>query len=111
MGAPSLGVELELQLPAYATANAPPDLSHVRNLPYGSWQHWILNPLSKARNPTHILMDTRQVHKLLSHNGNSRTWGSFDDGFLSSFHFGGSIGNWKSSFCPSNDQAEQTENQ
>ena len=26
-----------------------------------SWQHWILNPLSRARDPTHVLMDTTQV--------------------------------------------------
>ena len=30
-----------------------------------------LNPLGKARDQTHILMDTSQVHYLLSHDGNS----------------------------------------
>ena len=34
-------------------------------------QYQILNPLSKARAQTHILMDTSQVLNLLSHNGNS----------------------------------------
>ena len=49
MVVPRLGVELELQLPAYATATATPDLSCVCNLHHSLWQCWILNPLSKAR--------------------------------------------------------------
>ena len=44
--------------------------SHVCNLHHSSWQHWILNPLSKARDQTHILMVTNQVHIPLSHNQN-----------------------------------------
>ena len=44
---PRLGVELELQLLAYPTATALWDLSHVCNLHHSSWQHWILNPLSR----------------------------------------------------------------
>ena len=32
------------------------------DLHYSSQQHWILNPLSEARDRTHILMDTSQVH-------------------------------------------------
>ena len=36
-----------------------------------SWQVQILNPLSKARDWTHILMDTSQVHNSLSHSRNS----------------------------------------
>ena len=36
--APRLGVESELQLPAYATAT--PDLSHVCDLHHSSWQHF-----------------------------------------------------------------------
>ena len=31
------------------------------NLHHSSWQCWFLNPLSKARDQTHILMDTSQV--------------------------------------------------
>ena len=50
---PRLGVESEQQLPAYATATATPDPSHVCNhicnLHHSSWQRWIHNPLSKAR--------------------------------------------------------------
>ena len=57
-----LGVELELQLPAYTTATAMPDLSHICNLHHSSRQRWILNPLSEARDQTCVLMDTSQVH-------------------------------------------------
>ena len=58
MEVPRLGVKLELQLPAFATATATPDSSCVCDLLQSSWQHWIPNPLSKARDGTHILMDT-----------------------------------------------------
>ena len=44
-----LGVESELHLPANLTATATSDLSYVSDLHHGSWQHWILNPLNKAR--------------------------------------------------------------
>ena len=47
---PRLGVQLELQLPAYATATS--DLSHVCNLHHSSLQRGILNPLSEARDQT-----------------------------------------------------------
>ena len=49
-----LGVELELQLLAYATAIH--DLSRVCNIYHSSQQCQILNPLSKARYLAHILM-------------------------------------------------------
>ena len=52
-----LGVKSELQLLAYARATATLDLSRVCDLHHSSWQHWILNPLSKARDRTHVLMD------------------------------------------------------
>ena len=55
---PGLGAESELQLLAYATATAMPDLSHICNLHRSLWQHWILNLLSKARDRTHILTET-----------------------------------------------------
>ena len=48
--------ELELQLPAYATATAVPDPSRVCNLHHSSQQHQILNLLSKARDQTRNLM-------------------------------------------------------
>ena len=69
MEVPSLGVQLELQLPANATATQ--NLSHTCNLHHSPQQPQILNPLSKGRDQTCILMDTSQVHNLLSHNGNS----------------------------------------
>ena len=57
-----LGVQLEGQLPAYARATATSGLSHVCDLHHSSWQHWILNPLSEARDRTCILMDISQVN-------------------------------------------------
>ena len=47
MEVPKLGVELELQLPAYATAAR--DLSHICDLHHSSGQRRILNRLSKGR--------------------------------------------------------------
>ena len=52
MEVPRLGVELESQLPAYATATATQDLSFICNLHHSPWQCQILNPLSKARDQT-----------------------------------------------------------
>ena len=71
---PRLGVKSELQLQVYTTATATPDPSCICNLHHSLQQHWILNPLSKARDGTHILMDTSQVLNLLSHNGNSNIY-------------------------------------
>ena len=62
MEIPKLGVELELQPLAYATVTAMWDLSHVCNLPHGSQQLQILNPLIKAWDQTCILMDTSHIH-------------------------------------------------
>ena len=62
-------VKSELQLPAYASATATWDLSRICDLHHSSEQHLIFNPLSEARNGTHILKDTSQVCELLSHNG------------------------------------------
>ena len=66
-----LGVKSELQLPAYTTATATNDLSHICDLHHSLWQHHILNPVREARDRTCILMDTSQVHNPLSHNRNS----------------------------------------
>ena len=71
MEVPRLEVESELQLPAYTTATAMQDPSHICNLYHSSWQHWILNPLSKARHQTRILMDPSWVLNPLSHDGNA----------------------------------------
>jgi len=51
-------VILELQLPAYTTATAMPDSSHISNLCHSLWQHQTLNPLSEARDWTCIFTDT-----------------------------------------------------
>ena len=61
MEVPRLGVELELQLPAYTTATATQDLSNVWNLHRSSQQCQILNPLSEARDRTLILVDSSWV--------------------------------------------------
>ena len=50
--APKLGVKLELQLLAYATATAMPDPSHVWDLHHSTPQCQILNPLKgQGQNP------------------------------------------------------------
>ena len=55
-----LGVKPELQQPAYATATATGDPSQIFDLPCSLWPHWILSPLSEARDQT--LMSTSRVH-------------------------------------------------
>ena len=56
-----LGVELELQLLAYATTTATQDLSHVCDLHHSSGQRRILNSLSEARDQTHNLMVSSRI--------------------------------------------------
>ena len=56
MEVPGLGVESEQQ--AYITAMTILDLSHICKLHCRLWQCQILNPLGKAGDQTHILMDT-----------------------------------------------------
>ena len=68
---PWLGVESELQLPAYPTAMATLNPRRICNLCCHLWQCQMLNPQSKARDWTCILMDTGQVRNLLSHSRNS----------------------------------------
>ena len=51
-----LGVKLELQLSATATAMQGP--SHICDLHCSLQQHWIINPLRKAKDQAHILRDT-----------------------------------------------------
>ena len=64
MEVPGLGVKSELQLPAYTTATAIPDLSHVCDLYHSSLQRQILNPLSRVGDPVFILMDTEPQWEL-----------------------------------------------
>ena len=72
MKVPGLGVELELQLQAYAsgTARATADLSHIWDLCRSLQQLLILKLLSKAGNQTRILIETTSGC-LLSQDGNS----------------------------------------
>ena len=72
MEVPRLGVELELQLPAYTTATATPNLSYICDL-HAAWSNErTFNLLSKARDQTSILMDTGQIFNTLNHNRNSQ---------------------------------------
>ena len=43
-------------------AIAMPEPSLLWDLPHRSQQCWILNPLSEARDPTHVLMDISKGH-------------------------------------------------
>ena len=61
MEVPGLGVEAELQLLATVTAIATWDPSCVCSLHHSSWQHWIPDPLGKARDQTHMFMHTSHI--------------------------------------------------
>ena len=58
----SLGIETELQLLAYFTATAVPDMSHICDLHHSSQQCQILNPPGEARDRSLVLVDTGRVH-------------------------------------------------
>ena len=62
MEIPSPGVQLELQLPACATATAVQDLSCIWDLYHSSGQRQILNPWSEARDWTHNLLVSSWIH-------------------------------------------------
>ena len=65
MEVPRLGVELELQLPAYTTVTAMPDPSHVCDLHHSSWHNAMPDPRpTEARDRT---LDSFLLH----HNTNS----------------------------------------
>ena len=61
MEVPGLGVQSEVQLPAYARTTAMRDPSRIFDLHHSSRQRWILNPLSGARDRTWDLMVPRQI--------------------------------------------------
>ena len=69
-----LGVKLELQMLAYTTATATQDPSHVCDLHHSSWQHWILNLLSEARDRTRKLMVPSQILFLCAMMGTPQSW-------------------------------------
>ena len=87
MEVPRLGVESELQMPAYTTATvtAMQDLSRVCDLHHSSWQCWILNPLSEARYQTHNLMLPSQIHFCCAMTGTPKIH-LFQKNFWSSHH-------------------------
>ena len=70
MEVPGLEVESELQQQAYTTATAILDLTASVTYTIAHGNTGSLNPLSKTRDPTHILMDTSWVLNPLSHNRN-----------------------------------------
>ena len=73
MEVPQLGVDLELQVLAYTIATATPDPSCICDLHHSLRQCQILNPLSKARDRTCILMDTSWIlNPQELNNGNSQ---------------------------------------
>ena len=63
---PRVGAESELQLPAYTTTTAIPDLSCISDLHCNLWQRPIHYPLREAREWTRIPVDTSQVLNPLS---------------------------------------------
>ena len=62
MEGPRLGVESELQLPAYATATTTQDLSCICDLDHSSGQRRIHDPLSEARDRTLNLVVLSWIH-------------------------------------------------
>ena len=78
MEVPSLGTELEPQ-PQQSRIG----VLSVTYIHHSSRQHWILNPLNKARDWTCILMDTRWVHSHWATMGAPPTFFSCLSSFLS----------------------------
>ena len=62
MEVPRLGVQSELQQPAYTTATATQNLSHVCDLHHSSRQHQILNRMREARGRTCNPMVSSWIH-------------------------------------------------
>ena len=61
MEVPRLGVQSELQLPAYTTATATQDPSLICNLHHSSQQCQIPDPLCEATDQACTLTDTSQI--------------------------------------------------
>ena len=58
---PGQGLNQSCSHLAYTTATATPELSLICDLHQSSWQSWIFNLLSEARDRTCVLMDTSQI--------------------------------------------------
>ena len=78
MEVPRLGVESELQLPAYTTATAMQDPRRLCYLHHSSRQCQVLNPPSEAKDRTCVLMDASQL--------TTEPRGELWDPFLNSSH-------------------------
>ena len=72
-----LGVQSELQLPAYVAAATTSDQRRVCDLHHSSQQCQILNPLSKARDRTCNLMVPRWIHFSFPTRGTPRNGSNF----------------------------------
>ena len=78
MEVPRPGVKSELQIPAYTTATAIPDPSHIWDLHHSLWQRQILNPLCQARDQTPASNGTRaSAVRFLTHWTTKRTLAFF----------------------------------
>ena len=96
MEVPRLGLESELQLPAYATAIAMTDLSRICNLHHSSQQWQILNTLSEARDWTWNLMVPSQICFHCATTGAPILY------FFKDLHWFVALGSpWKGKFYPS----------
>ena len=62
MDVPRLGVQSELQLPAFATPQQLWDPSLICDLHHSLWQCQNPEPLNEARDLTHTLMDSSWIH-------------------------------------------------
>ena len=62
MEIPRLQVKLELQAASLHHSHSNMGSETCCDLHHSSRQQWILNPLSKARDPTQVLTDTSQLH-------------------------------------------------
>ena len=62
MEVPRLGIESEVQLPAFTAATAMPDPSRLCQLHHSPRQHGIPNPQSKARDQTWNFMVPSRIH-------------------------------------------------
>ena len=70
-GSSQAGDQIRAAAEICTTATAAWDPSHILDLRCSLWQCQILNPLSKARDQTCVLMDTSWVLNPQSQNGNS----------------------------------------